>query len=269
MKMLLILLLSTIAATSSAAPKKVSPRKPELQEVASYSVTPFQMDAERLSMGFAGNDCRALVKGLKTLNLRKGEFETTAAYNERAQEFSTAKITEKINAGDLLGFVSESARTSASYDADRGVLKVEAYLIHTQMIGMERYQTLMISSKLSNSREYSASNAYGKTVTVTSNLWNACAAIFKNQQQYYSTGKIETEVVMSPEDAKKAKGNLILVFVGKLTSPYLTDYNEYLKPTIDSPREAAWNGDALLMHLDQIWVVDKITGQVHKKVPVI
>ncbi|MFL6672898.1 MAG: hypothetical protein ACJ8LG_06380 [Massilia sp.] len=275
MKVLAVVL---VAASLGAAfpanagpPKKSSPARVTPEKVPAYAVGPLEPASDSLPSHYLGHDCRSFAKKIASLSAEKGEFETTAAYNERVAAMSNRAVVGETTLADTVGFVPASDAVSMltdKYDADRGTLNVSTYWGGgMQMVGTDIVTSTKLTYRPKAHRSYQASNAYGKTVTVESTTYDTCGLAFSNVKYgSYVSSRISEEIIMSPEEARAAKGNIAIMYVGNLTSPFRVEFSDYLKPAIDSPREAAWGGDALVMNLSQIWLFNKETGKVYKKI---
>ena len=238
-----------------------------------YASSGLDPTAATLPPNYRGHSCRAVAAKLVSLNLKKGEFETTSAYNDRITSLNNEHVAGATLLGDVFGFVG--AEDSASdltdqYDADNQVLKVKGYWGgDTQLLNTGSVAATKLEYKLKYQRTYSASNAYGKIVQVESSTWDTCGLAFQNLSAYSSGNKnILLDLPMEPGEARATKGKIALLYVGNLVTPYRSEYSDYLKPTIDHPREYAWSGDALVMRLSQIWLFNKATGTVYKKIEI-
>jgi hypothetical protein len=263
-----LLLVGSCAAYAS--PKKAAPAK----KWASYSSAPLDPSAAELSPSYLGNDCRGLAKTIASLSLQKGEFETTTAYRERIDAMGGRVIAGSIKLGDVVGFVPSDAvlsMLSEQYNADDQTLRIDDYIADGhQMVGGAFIANQKLETNRKFHRTYEASNAYGKTVAVDSSTWDTCAIAFVNvpHMSSPSANALSTTIQMTPDEARAARGNIAKIFVGNLAAPYRADFSDYLKPTIDSPREAAWSGDALVMQLVQVWFFNRQTGKVYKKLDI-
>jgi hypothetical protein len=242
---------------------------PQWTPYASMGLDP---STETLPKYYLGHDCRAIAKKILSLKLKKSEFETTSAYNERLNVLNAERIAGATKLSDVVGFVPSGALSTLSdkYDADRGILRVETYWGDSmQMLDSQLLTSAKLEYKITSKRSYEASNAYGKKVLVNSTSYDTCGIAFSNLQYGTSTiTKIDESIEMTPEEARAAKGNIAMMYVGNLSAPYWIEYHDYLKPTIDSPREAAWSGDAIVMKLVQIWLYNKDSGRVYKRIDI-
>jgi hypothetical protein len=239
-------------------------------------MAPLDPGAENLPPRYLGHSCRGLASKLVSLKPQKGEFETTAAYNERIESLKNTPLAGSTSFGDVVGFVQGADVYSGidqSYDADRGVLKVsDNWGVSTQMVKSQLVTSVRLDQKIKHTRTYTASNAYGKKVTVDSTTWDTCGVAFSNLTYYSSLSsgfkRLEESIEMPPDEARSAKGNIALVFVGKLSEPFWSEFHDYSKPTIENPTEMAWTGDSVVMELIQVWIFNRQTGKIYKKITI-
>lgn len=258
-----------------AAPvKKGGLVKPSPEKRLPYSATALDPSVDDLKPNYLGHDCRALAKKLTSLNPQKGEFETTAAYRERMDSLSNESIVGSVKPGDVVGFVPSSDMLSMfneRYDADSQSMDVSDYIADSRlMVGGQLVSSKKLVSTLTGRRTYEGSNAYGKKVSVTSSSYDTCAIAFSNMPYMSSpsANKLSASFTIPADEARIAKGNIAALYVGNLERPYRVEFSDYLKPTIDSPLEASWGGDALVMKLVQVWFFNKQTGKVYKKLAI-
>lgn len=266
--------LACMSNSDAATPKKVTQAKAQAEKARPYATAPLDPAAEDLKPNYLGHDCRAFAKKLHSLNPEKGEFETTAAYKDRLDLMSNQIVIGSLKLGDVIGFVPSTdipAKLTEQYNADDGSLSLVDYIADGHgMAGRQLAATKKLDVDTKSRRSYEASNAYGKKVGVTSSSYDTCALAFTNIEHMMSMSayKLSASFALPSDEARAAKGNISTLYVGTLERPYLKEFGDYLKPTIDSPREAVWNGDALVMKLVQVWFFNKQTGKVYKKLDI-
>ena len=268
--------LAGMSFAQAAPSKKTQQPKAAAQKDSPYSLAPLDPAVDALPPRYAGHSCRSLAKAVSTIKPQKSEFETTAAYKARVDALSSAPMVGTTTLNDVIGLVQAPEVYSGvheTYDADRGVLKLDAHWDGiTQSVNNQLLRKVTLDQKLKSTRSYTASNAYGKKVDVDSSRWDACGVAFSNLTYYASltSGRknIQESIEMTPDEAKSAKGNLAIVFVGNMSEPYLWEFSDYSKPTIDHPTEMAWGGDLLVMKLVQVWIFNRQSGKIYKKIEI-
>jgi hypothetical protein len=230
-----------------------------------FAAEPLDPNVELLPANYAGHDCRAIAAKLKTINTKKGEFETTEAYESRLQPPNIA-LPGSLKGGDLLAFVVPIPDIYASYNADRGEMKVSRSLSQDQNYDAPSHKSLsfIVSERQLDKSSYVGSNAFGHKVRVERTVFSICAVTWETSK-YIVYPKIEAAIRMPPEEAKDAKPGLSFLIIGKLAAPFISGYRYGSEPKIDFPYEVIKNGDALSLDLQGIWVLDRRTGKVFEK----
>lgn len=267
--LLVLAVLSCTSAAQAAAPRKM-PAKAPIEAKIPFATTALDPTADTLPHGYLGHSCRGFAKKALSLNAKKGEFETSSAYSERIVGLSDTAMIGSTKLSDVVGFVENSPFLVEKYDADREVLSIRGYWGSVvQLVGEKIFLSAMVDSEPVSSRTYAASNAYGKTVQVKSITSDVCGLAFLNLP-YLSPKKKNIEVALSlpPDEAKEAKGSITVMYVGKLVAPFTMHYVNRSEPKIDSPTEAIWSGDGLVMELSQIWLFNKSTGRIYQKIDI-
>ena len=184
---------------------------------------------------------------MASLNLQKGEFESTTTYNERLASISTIALAGTTTLGDVAGFVLSDdvfSTITGKYDVDSQTLKLSYFWGGShQSVGSELLTTVKVEMRPERHRSYRATNAYGATVSVSSSTYDTCGLAISNFR-YLSpkNTNIDELVPIEPDEARQAKGNLAVMFVGNMEVPYLVKFHDYWKATMDSPTEIAFTG---------------------------
>jgi len=257
-----------IAASSALA--AASATKPSIQQqTPPYSQEPLEIQSNSLGANFKGVSCRELVTKIKKINIRKDEFETSTEYAERTEHVRSDVILGSYTGASIMAFVPSGGLVSTSYNADTGILKVTAPTVGsiTTKINSEYIKSAVIENDVKKIDKYEASNAYGKKVLVEKGTFSICALAFKNIPTLGYSQKIPRDFSISlpPDEARKNKDNVGILYVTRLESPFLIDYTAYNKPTIDYPVESISTGDAIVVSLSQIWIFNRSTGDILQK----
>jgi len=256
-------------ASAYSANAKPNLKKAQIKERL-FSSAPLDIAAEFLPPNYLGHDCRVFAKRLVGLNTLKGEFETTADYNDRIAPLADQPASASTKFGDIVGFVEERPSFYEKYDADTQTYNIRGgWGVVTQMIGSRLVSSVEIDSKLISTRKYTGENSYGRKTEVTAYRLNVCGLAFSNLG-YLSPKKIDfyENLEINPGEAKEAKGNIGVLYVGRLSAPFRTDYSHYIKPTFTSPVEITSSGDALTMTLSAVWLFNKRTGRIYRKLEI-
>jgi hypothetical protein len=233
-----------------------------------FATAPLDINVETLPPAYLGHSCRGVAKALIALNPAKDEYETTTAYKERTDALASKPLVGSTAITDYVAFLQTWVPITSKYDADSGTLTIDGYALPSMTMVKSRAATsIVVDMNIVSKSTYSASNAYGKQVEVTKTNIRGCALAFPEFGYGYRLQNYHASVQMTAEEARAVKGNIGALFVGKLTEPYWAEYSNYAKPTIDSPTEAYWSGDALVMKNIQVWLFDKVTGRIYQKTP--
>ncbi len=220
-------------------------------------------DAEKLPPSYRGHDCRSVLTALGKAKLSKDEFETTSAFNDRMRAFERTTSVPGIREGSLVAAVRNIDAEAISYDADAGILSVPVGHLPIPTSSLGRAKVGFIADrKITKSKNYTASNAFGKTVRVSSRQESVCAIGFTNM--YYELGKGVEHISISstPDEARRSKANLSVLYLGRLTQPYVEDLSYYSKATIDDPTELTLAGGILVAEIRETVVFDNRSGKV-------
>jgi len=254
---------ATPKRAAAGAPVMVKPHEPS-PIVAPEA--PFDQSGMTLGPAFKGNSCSQIASALKAARVTKDEYETTSAFNDRMSALAAAELTGSVKMPDRLAFVRGSdLPISTRYNADGGLLHISIPTVRRQSLKQAKtsyYQAEVLDSKLVRERDYEASNAYGKSVIVHSNSYDVCAISFLNRPGGSVSFTQEIKLPMPVNMAKSLKGDIDVVYVGRLTDPWLDTFAELRQPTIDSPREESLVGPVLYMTLDSILVTQRTKGAI-------
>lgn len=222
-----------------------------------------QSDAEKLPPGYLGHNCRAVLSALQKANLSKDEFETTDAFNERVRDFGRSSTVPGIREGSLLAAVRNIDGELVSYNADSGRLAVPIGQLSLPTTSPGRATVGYIADrKTTKAKTFPASNAFGKKVMVHSRQENVCAIGFTNMYREYGKGVEHVSISIGPEDARRVKNNLSVLYLGTLALPYVESLAYYSKATIDDPTELTLAGGTIVMDIRETIVFDKRSGTI-------
>lgn len=255
----LSLLLCLVAGHAAAAPKE--PPSGSSQ----FSITPFELDQPSLPKVFKGNRCRTLTTKLATAGSPKGEFETSAKYESRIAVLQKMKLVGAVLVDSRVAFVDEISSDKVTFDADRGMLSIQYSSPSILNLTTPEIKTGFISDTLRiASKVYVGSNAYGKAANIKQTTSDSCAIGFQNALPSFTEDRIIQKELLI-EEAKSAKGNMAVLYIGILAPPFSVEYQHYMKPTMDFPYEFISTGRMLLMTVEHVWVFNKKTGQIYEK----
>lgn len=269
MKALPILAAALVATAAAGAPAKPKAKPAGSAADGServYAAVPLDPSVDALPKGYAGHDCRTMSRALKALNPAKDEYETTAAYAERVAAFGAKPIAGSVTVADYVAFVPDYPLITTSYDADVGQFRISGSMGAIDgLVGSSLVLSVVTDSKVLTRSTYIAANAYGRKVEVRKTQLYACAVALPQLRQSYRSAAFDAIVSLSPDEAKVAKENVAILYVGKLAEPYWAKFFFNIEPKIDSPTETTWTGDALVIRDAEVWLFDKRTGRIYQK----
>lgn len=214
----------------------------------------------------------------KRTQLTKGDFESTADFNQRQKTALEATLVGQIRVNDILAFVIPVQKKSFSepfyytYDADNGeaLLTVSPnektfnnigspnYSIQSERL---RYDSYEVKSDTAPTEKYSASNAYGATVSVTK---------IDTTDYTFATSGSGGYSLKVPMDAKRAASELptlkALLLV-KLHAPYVAYDFFHTDPTRDKPLEIIGHTKSLVGDLLGVVFYSGKNGEIIAKSP--
>ena len=251
-----------------------TPQAREQNQKVAFDESPFDTTRESFLPNYIGHDAKLIWEKLyDRVNNTKGEFETTEEYNKRLATALSQPVFNRLTVNDLYGV---SLKPSFTYDADNKTvtLRVPNPIVKkgwdkaTGKIGVE------IGELSNTSSNYIGSNAYGATTEATNvssdililALNNKCDAFdWTSRCNMYGDIKITINNLL-PEEAKKSKDNIRVLFVCRLLEPWADKGFYYSGATYDSP--ISIHKTYLNLHASAIavWVYNLSTGIVLKKI---
>lgn len=225
---------------------------------------------DKLPPRYAGADCSAIARKLKSFNVGKSEYETTAAYTARIAALAGRKIDGARTMADRVAFVDQGGDIVATYVADAGHLDVTAKSDNVlQTVDGVSRAGVIVSERLEGARGVVMSNEFGAKVRGTEARRSACALAFKNiENSDEHLDAVSALIPMTPGEGKAAKRQLALMYVGTIAPPFVGTYEGFHKATLDDPHQISWHGDSVVLNLSEVWLFNRATGQVYKKTPV-
>lgn len=265
LRRLIVALLVTITAADLIAATKPSKTAAKGTNKPGHLTGFFDPTVKSLSPGFLGNSFERVYRA--TLISPKGEYETTAQFEERVQ---------KIPRG-VYAFRAENEPTS-KYDADTGQLVItpETTMIHVGFDFKPNYTAYMIRSAVVARKEYVGSNAFGATALVKSERVKEYSIVVGQDRRYGSS--TDLVLAMTPDEARRVRSSLKVLYVCSTDVPReeqlpsmdmpdlsfdgATGFNS-TDATLDDPEERSTYLYSLRVKLLEIWVFDSKTGRVY------
>lgn len=216
-----------------------------------------------------------LVEALKKQSLKKNEFETTDEYQARLAAIRlpgnlplNATIAIKFPTDQIAPFCDNKYNADTReiiMSCEFGSQKLFIDAMHSG--GIQAWTVGMASSK--DVGTYKGANAFGVSKTIVKRVAYGRGLAFDNFQNA-TTGersnylrRLELTVPEVPtERARWLVGNMGVVFIADLTSPFLVSESRKDAPTLSNPMDFSGQYDFLYVHLRQMWLVDLKSGEV-------
>jgi hypothetical protein len=256
---------SANAARSVVAPKSAAPTM-ENSAPPNGMQAPFDLASEVLPGG-GGHSCDAVSASISTLDLKKGEFETSSAFSSRMDASANLPLFGSVYPASLFAFAVHERDNSARYDADTQLMKVSIRYYSDQILkaGSTLVPSVIVNQRTASQGRYEGSNAYGAKAQIDRIKLEVCAlGIVNAERGPYRVGWKERTVTyrISAEKAQEMKGHVAIVYVGTLQPPYVQEFYDFLRPTLDHPVDKTYGGKLLLLQLHRTLIIDERTGEI-------
>jgi hypothetical protein len=233
-----------------------------------FDETPFNLSASKLPGDYWGHSCLGVSDALSSRmqSLKKDEFESTEAYNARVASLPPVSFGKGLTSNDVLAFEGSSVDLSSSYNADSQTLfAVDSLVYSGDEWKSQRSRVKMAARIQEESGTYVGTNGFGATKDISKAVYKICGLDFRSDQ--FNSLPTKFEIAMPPEEAKKHKANLAVLYIGKVSidQPSVTMYYFNQKPSFNSPKEMEESGWIFNFQPSEIWLIDKKTGEVLAK----
>jgi hypothetical protein len=250
------------------------------------------LEKGKIDLTYPGHDPSAIFSALEAVsNPKKGEFESSADFEERKTKSLSAPYLPGLSLTDQLAFILETRRAGKyfsglgySYDADSAEASLYVILADSvpNEIGSPNYDTSgfarrqaraplkvqALQSQRTNEREYQASNAYGATVTVTESTYKTVQLGLERldfvpwQKAFSESPRPTTRLKLEASVAAKELPKLKALILARPSPPFV-DYNfTHQKPTRDSPKELTIQTQIIRAVADEVIFFSGITGEI-------
>jgi len=241
--------------------KRVAP----LLILTAFAINSFAADpgAEALPPHYAGDAAEVVFSAMELP--KKGEFESTAAYESR--------LAQRTNAPREAKFIIQPEEVS--YDADRQmfVVRVKEMDYYVGNTRLDKH-LLEIKNTTRSGSTYVASNAFGATVTVSdSDSISYGVSWGQGNQGLDVTEHVQhfVEVPVSSLEAPALKPRLRILLVCSGLSPSIAKNTVTFRPTLNLPISGSVEHQYLDADSVAVWVFDDETGRIlmKKSIPVV
>jgi hypothetical protein len=267
-----------VAAQTPARRAPAPPAKPLL------AAQHFSSDMEKLPVGFRDNDFESIYKILSAhpLTKPKGEFESTAAYQNRAAAAEKIALGSGYTVADDLYFLylprQDTLDFSVVYDADKEMFDIdirpETSLYDIPKTPNSSGQNY-VGFPTRRSEEVAGCSFMGRTIlgvsfrvrkyTVTERFFafdNFRSIDLEGADEEMLTFKIRR----SPSEASLIKPYLGFLLVARLKPPFVGASSWTTTPKLDDPKAVTRKAQYLTGVIKELWLINMKTGEIYKKV---
>ncbi len=221
----------------------------------------------RVPKAFKGSDIKAIYSELFQRFSARGEFETSADYENRLASQKAAVSTYR--------FAFKPVEAENRYEADAGKLYVT---IKGRQDAIGRYDWFTIAKEAKQLPSFAAQNAFGATIMakrIRESLYDAVLSniVFfsekaraKGEDIGCGGGEITLGIPCTTSEAKAMKDRLSVLFVVAPAEPYHAVDSWEGGPSLDMPVRIELSSRAVYTTVLEIWVYDSVTGAVLLKV---
>jgi hypothetical protein len=278
----LVALLSVFGFLRDGFAQEAGLSREETQPPSKYSLSPFEISSERLAPDYCGHDPEVLYVRLLDLSAdrKKGEFETTAEYDQRIAKMTVTPVLGTLNYGSIYAFCVDNSEIKSLYDPDKGILVVDIrfWSVYgepdwkSHPPGHRPTQTALISkSKYRDEGKYVGTNAFGASAVVDAGSSVEYGIVFSNLDLFpvektAASTHFSVGLPIGPTAARAAKGSLRALAVCRLVSPYVKSTSGGIQPTLEQPTSFLRLSYYLETELLELWFYDMSSGVVVAKI---
>ncbi|WP_162059966.1 hypothetical protein [Undibacterium sp. KW1] len=285
--------LSNVAVASTTPSAKPAAPNAKQAQAGKFSIEMLAKD--KLPANFKGVNLIETINALEKMSLiKKGEFETTADFDNRKAKAYAAKLPGGQGIDDYFAFafpvsVADSLPVGFRYKYDADAGDALFYMLPTNAslngigspnhdikgVRVDRLDALDFDLNIDKTRTYRGSNAYGATVNVeetsTTVFGLASPTIpfldFKREVGYYRDLIPAARVSMPSTIAAKELPAIKALVVAKITQPYLIYDFYHSEPTRDNPKESYRQKKYLSTTIEGVIFYSPATGQIIARLP--
>jgi hypothetical protein len=233
-------------------------------EAKKYTSAQIDTNLEKLPPKYFGNDPKAIFTALEERKgkAEKSEFETTEQFQKRLEKENSMPIIGKIKSDDLLSLQVNDA--VFKYSADTSEMNIYLNLDYGE-------RAITLSYIDINIRSYLASNSFGASTIVKNSDHEKYAAVPINYTEFpyrdtIGQHYIGVKIALNPNEAKKAKNDMRVLLIAKLTDPLISENQRYHGATFSSPYNGVFSDRYIHINLSEIWIYNQKTGQIYSKI---
>jgi hypothetical protein len=232
----------------------------------------FEPSTSTISPSFRGHDAEALWAAVaaRKRGLQKSEFETQAEYDGRAAAFSRVPVLGGLTPGSTFAFI---VPLEATYDAENGLMKIANPLSEDYSYLQSSAHSVTLREQRTPVGTYIGTNAFGVKKKILKVLIRKTELlleipnwmkkdVFPSPYTYVDSLADTVELAMNAPDARRHKPGLRALLIGNLASPFTASADEHSTPTIDDPYDRTYVKHAVVLAIQELWIVDVRSGEV-------
>lgn len=252
---------------------------------------PFQFSIiDDLPPNYLGHSYSDVIKALENrrpLSIR-GEYETTATFNQRIRKLNEGRLTGTTTFNDRLAFsfVTDDDQFSSVYDADFSSLNVLvkwAKIFHFATY-KDNFVSLRWDEKSRLLGTYVGRNAFNRAVRVKAYRNDFFYLVTQHKRirdiadalgdsdlsapsiKYVSPDQsLKASFPLEVVNAPRAKANLRMLIVGRLAPEAYFTFQSHTTPEISDPFDRYNYYYAVNIEVEEIWIYDLPTGRVYMR----
>lgn len=241
-----------------------------------YLDTSFDMSIEKVIVPCLGHDIEQVYNffNKQKKSAHKDEFETTEQYQKRLSDQEAEPLFGSVGKDALLAFV---VIPQSNYNADSRTLTVSIETCHVWKENRRDKSKLGLDIKNAQytKKKSMRQNAYGASVEVETTHIKDFQLAISNQSSFETEILLEHHLTktifvkridMEPAEAKAAKNNFAALILVRPIAPYISDGVFLTEATFEKPFEFYCQYYYVDVSLLEIWIYDKLTGNVITKI---
>jgi hypothetical protein len=204
-----------------------------------------------LDRDIRGQSAPEMLDAIHRLDIAKTKYESDAVYAKRMKELNGSKLRDEVAIGSVIGF--EPDQMSFNYDANKQLWK---YQISPHEVGNQFHYVPIYKQAVDGGglAQYTAAFP-GKQIKVVRLILLDIAAM---KGLSYINGSYK----VSPKEAPALEGNLTVLLVGRVTTPYAESYR---KLPIHADEHVVELQNTIGFKLEAVWLINKVDGKVLSK----
>lgn len=242
----------------------MTPARGQPEEVV-FASTPFSKSADSIAPKTRGIEVAATLRSAAAVAaMSKGEYETHAEFALRRRVALERALKGVVPVGKPFAVIHplnafplrELAPVQVEYSAETEVL---ALRFNTTI------DCMMLASSTRPTGSYVGTSIQGiKAGVATVERHETCVGVGEDSKVLKGLSS-SLEFPIPRSQAKSAKAELAIAFIGVITDPFVRTEKFHRRPTLRSPLDMVEVRDSLMMNLEDVWVIHTPTGKVLAK----